>query len=148
MMKATGIRRGLGLLAVVVAVAAIAAGVLRYGYMQALDGLSQRGEADLALASDRLTGQVQRYRDLAVLMATHPALDAPGTGEADAVLLHAADRTSVLNILSVDMSGEVQGEPLTYIGFGQDAASETTDTLACYLVLNSVYGVYEAELSS
>lgn len=108
MMKATGIRRGLGLLAVVVAVAAIAAGVLRYGYMQALDGLSQRGEADLALASDRLTGQVQRYRDLAVLMATHPALDAPGTGEADAVLLHAADRTSVLNILSVDMSGEVR----------------------------------------
>lgn len=98
----------MGLLAVVVAVAALAAGVWRYGYMQALDGLARRGEADLALASDRLTGQVQRYRDLAVLMAVHPALDTPGSARADAVLLHAADRTSVLNILAVDRTGTVR----------------------------------------
>ena len=82
MMKATGIRRGLGLLAVVVAVAAIAAGVLRYGYMQALDGLSQRGEADLALASDRLTGQVQRYRDLENVRRGFPGREIlPGEGD-------------------------------------------------------------------
>jgi len=108
MTRGTGIRRGVGLLAVVVAVAALAAGVWRYGYVQALDGLARRGEADLALASDRLTGQLQRYRDLAVLMAVHPALDAPEAARADEVLLHAADRTSVLNILSVDMSGAVR----------------------------------------
>ncbi len=95
----------MAILAVIAAVAAMAAGVWRYGYVQALDGLARRGEADLALASDRLTGQLQRYRDLAVLMAVHPDLDDP---RADEVLIHAADRTSVLNILYTDAKGRVQ----------------------------------------
>ncbi|OWU84434.1 C4-dicarboxylate ABC transporter [Oceanicola sp. 22II-s10i] len=101
--KAT--RRAGAVLAVVAAVALVAAGVWRYGYDQALDGLARRGEADLALASDRLTGQLQRYRDLAVLMAVHPELTGP---RADEVLQHAADRTSVLNIFYLDGRGRVQ----------------------------------------
>ena len=41
-------------------VIAVAGGVWRYGYVQVLSQLSRQGEADLALASDRLTGQLQR----------------------------------------------------------------------------------------
>ncbi|WP_375689567.1 sensor histidine kinase [Pseudooceanicola sp. LIPI14-2-Ac024] len=108
MSRGTVIRRGFGALAVLAAVGALAAGVWRFGYLQALDGLAQRGEADLALAADRLTGQLQRYRDLAVLMAVHPALEAPEVARADRVLLHAADRTSVLNVISLGMDGTVQ----------------------------------------
>ncbi|MDF1853844.1 MAG: ATP-binding protein [Pseudooceanicola sp.] len=92
------------MLAVLAAVAAIAAGVWRYGFVQALDGLARRGEADLTLAADRLTGQLQRYRDLAVLIAVHPGLDG---ADPDAVLLHAADRTSVLNIMLVGAQGQI-----------------------------------------
>ena len=56
------------------AVGAVAGGVWRYGYLQALDQLARQGASDLALASDRLTGQLQRYRELAVLVADHPQI--------------------------------------------------------------------------
>ena len=59
--------------AFLLAVAAVSAGVWRYGYLQALDQLARRGDADLALASDRLSTQLQVYRELAVLMADHPS---------------------------------------------------------------------------
>ena len=49
-------------------------GVGRAGFRQALSPLQERGEADLALTVDRLTGQMQRYQALAVLMTSHPAL--------------------------------------------------------------------------
>lgn len=64
-----------------------------------LDRLQERGRADLSLASDRLTGQLQRYRELAVFLADHPtlmslALARSGDGTAaNALLLAAADRT-------------------------------------------------------
>jgi two-component system, NtrC family, C4-dicarboxylate transport sensor histidine kinase DctB len=64
-----------------------------------LDRLHERGLADLSLASDRLTGQLQRYRELAVFLADHPTLMSlalAGSGDgaaANALLLAAADRT-------------------------------------------------------
>ena len=123
-MERRGVRRGLGLLAALGCVAALAAAVWSYGYGQALSRLAQRGEADLALAADRLTGQLQRYRDLAVLMAAHPALAEDGAA-GDATLLHAADRTSVLNIVYLDAEGGVQAsahypQPAIVASLGQE----------------------------
>ena len=75
------IRRLTIVLAFLAAVGAVAGGVWRYGYLQALDQLARQGASDLALASDRLTGQLQRYRELAVLVADHPQIGAVLAGE-------------------------------------------------------------------
>ncbi|MEM6374042.1 MAG: sensor histidine kinase, partial [Pseudomonadota bacterium] len=85
------LRRTLVVTGFVALVAAAAAGVWRYGYFQALDQLARQGRSDLALASDRLTGQLQRYRELAVLVADHPQVGAVLAGavaaDIDALLL-------------------------------------------------------------
>ena len=57
------------IIAFLAAVAALSFGVGWFGYQSALDQLEQRGRSDLALASDRLTGELSRYRELAVLLA-------------------------------------------------------------------------------
>ncbi len=92
-------------------VALISFGVWRYGYLQALDQLSSQGRADLALASDRLVGQLERYRELAVLMADHPAvadLAQQGKAEtADALFLEVADKTGALDVMFVALDGRV-----------------------------------------
>jgi len=109
----TWVRHRFAILALfVVFLTAITAGVWRAGYGQALDQLAQRGAADLALASDRLTAQLQRYQELAVLMAGHPILEAlpkDGTraGEATSLLLEAADKTAALDLAYVDINGRV-----------------------------------------
>jgi two-component system C4-dicarboxylate transport sensor histidine kinase DctB len=87
-----------------VAVAAVTAALWSYGYRQALDQLAQRGRADLALAADRLTGQLQRYQQLAVVMADHPGLTAQ---DPRGLLLEAADKTGALDVLLVDVAGRV-----------------------------------------
>ncbi|MGI3168347.1 sensor histidine kinase [Pseudooceanicola sp. C21-150M6] len=101
-----------GYLAVVLA---LAAGVWRMGYLRALEPLRDRGLSDLALTVDRLTGQLQRYQDLAVMMALHPALaalaespDSPADqSQATGVLVAAADRTTALTLAFVDRQGRV-----------------------------------------
>ena len=94
------------------AVAALAGGVWRYGYLQALEQLARRAEADLALASDRLSTQLKVYQELAVLMSDHPALGSLGGPEArarvQALLLEVADKTSALDVLFADADGVVQ----------------------------------------
>lgn len=93
------------------AVAALSTVVWRVGYEQALDQLARRGEADLALASAGLSAQLQNFRELAVLMADHPALDdldsGPGRARAGAVLLAVADKTSAHEIMYVAANGRV-----------------------------------------
>ncbi|MCE8519446.1 sensor histidine kinase [Ruegeria pomeroyi] len=93
------------------AVAVLATGVWSYGYRQALGQLAQRAEADLELASDRLTAQLQRYQETAVLLADHPALGNLGaeTGrqQAQSLFLDVADKTSALEILYADTRGRV-----------------------------------------
>jgi two-component system C4-dicarboxylate transport sensor histidine kinase DctB len=94
--------------AFLVAVAALSAGVGWVGYMSALDQLEQRGQSDLALASDRLTGELLRYRELAVLMADHPTVAATVNGDATGVaelLRQTADKTGSLDILVVSAAG-------------------------------------------
>lgn len=92
-------------------VAGFAAAVWSFGYRAALDPLARRGQADLALAADRLTGELQRFRELAVLMADHPTLTALVDGkvpvpEAEVLLRQVADKTGSLDILLVDATGQ------------------------------------------
>ena len=47
-------------------VGGFAAGVWRAGFTAALEPLARRGQADLALAADRLTGELLRFKELAV----------------------------------------------------------------------------------
>ncbi|GGH20253.1 two-component system, NtrC family, C4-dicarboxylate transport sensor histidine kinase DctB [Cribrihabitans marinus] len=95
----------------VLAVGLLAAAVWSYGYRQALGQLERRAAADLELASDRLSAQLQRYQDTAVLLADHPALDrlddAAGLARARALLLEAADKTSALDVMYADRDGTV-----------------------------------------
>ncbi|WP_422050901.1 ATP-binding protein [Shimia sp.] len=95
-------------------VLAVAGGVWRYGYGQALEQLARRGEADLALGADRLTAQLKRYQELAVLMAEHPTLLALANNPAittaqrgHALLLEAADKTAALDLIYARADGTI-----------------------------------------
>ncbi|WP_136637338.1 sensor histidine kinase [Pseudooceanicola onchidii] len=110
------LRRRAAIIAIYLAVTlALVWGVHAASYRQALSPLRERGEADLALTVDRLTSQMQRYQDLAVLMAAHPALRnlarQPASTElreaASDLLLNAADRTTALNIAYLSPTGEL-----------------------------------------
>jgi two-component system C4-dicarboxylate transport sensor histidine kinase DctB len=102
-------QRAVIVLAFCLVVALLATGVWRYAYRQGLDQLAARGQADLALAGDRLVSQLQRYRDLAVTLADHPsvegALSGAAPGPVAAELLQVADRSAALDILVVDREG-------------------------------------------
>ncbi|PWE32580.1 C4-dicarboxylate ABC transporter [Maritimibacter sp. 55A14] len=94
------------------AVALFSGAVWWLGYGAALDQLRDRGRADLSLAADRLVGEVQKYRELAVVMAEHPTLNAllggaPVSGEAARILRRAADRTGARDIVLVARDGRV-----------------------------------------
>jgi two-component system C4-dicarboxylate transport sensor histidine kinase DctB len=110
-MKPSGIRRVAAIVLFLAVVAGFAAAVWSFGYRAALDPLARRGQADLALAADRLTGELQRFRELAVLMADHPTLTALVDGkvpvpEAEVLLRQVADKTGSLDILLVDATGQ------------------------------------------
>ena len=104
-------RRGLGIALYLICVALLAGGVWRYATHQGMTQLSARANADLALASDRLVGQLQRYRDLAVVMADHPqvarVLQGTVRPEDGALLRGVADRASALDVMVVDRTGRV-----------------------------------------
>ncbi|WP_276149907.1 MULTISPECIES: ATP-binding protein [unclassified Sulfitobacter] len=104
-------QRALLVLAFLAIVLVLAAGVWRYAYDQGLDQLAARGQADLALAGDRLVGQLQRYRDLAVLMADHPVIGTAarfgGTDGTRDVLVEVADQSAALDVLVLSAQGRV-----------------------------------------
>ena len=93
-------------------VATTAGGAGWFAFSTALSRLALRGQADLSLASDRLVGQLQRFRQVAVLMADHPDLVAltKGQGEVgkiDDLLLAIADKTGSYHIMLASGQGEV-----------------------------------------
>jgi len=119
-MKDGFVRRGIVVLLFLCAVLGVAAGVWRSGTRQALDQLSLQAYSDLALASDRLVGQLQRYRDLAVLMASHPQIAEAlrrAPSEADVALLQeVADKSAALDVLVLDVTGRVRLAAMTSPG--------------------------------
>lgn len=105
-------RRLASLMLFLLAGAAIAGGVWWYSLTEALARLEDRGRADLSLAADRLTGELQQYRELAVLLADHPTLAAllrgeVSTEEAGRLLLRTADKMGTLNIHVSNANGRV-----------------------------------------
>jgi two-component system C4-dicarboxylate transport sensor histidine kinase DctB len=97
-------------IAFVVMTATVCAGVWSFGYGAAVDQLEKRGRADLALAASRLTGELQRFRSLAVLTADRPEigaiLDGRHTGSVRTLLREMADKTGSLDILIIDKMGQ------------------------------------------
>ncbi|MGV6811451.1 MAG: sensor histidine kinase [Brevirhabdus sp.] len=128
------------------AVSLFSGGVWWVGYGQALDRVAERARADLSLAADRLVGQLQRFREIAVLMADHPDLVALIEGQgsraaADALLLRTADMTGWLQIDLVDAAGRHLA--------GSGAASGHDHADAPYLkrALQGALGAYNAQQS-
>ena len=135
-------RAGIGLI-FLAAVGAMTAGVFSYGYGQALDQLAQRGRADLALAADRLTGQLRRFQEIAVLLAPHPVLAADDREAADALLLAASDKSAALNIFYVDRDGRVLARA-NESGVAEVATGRWIER-AMHGALGSGHGLYGAE---
>jgi len=121
----------------------LAAGVWSYGYRQALSQLSEKAEADLELAADRLSTQMQVYQELAVLMANHPVLQALDTPTqrraAQAVLLDVADKTAAVNVMYLDRTGRVlaAAQPVTR----RDLSAHPAFIRATQGALGSAHGV-------
>ena len=100
------------IVAFLAAVALVCGAVWRMAYVAALEPLERRAEADLRLAADRLTADLQRYKELAVLLADHPAVlgligGTAGREEAQALLRGRADLTGSRDILVLDAAGRV-----------------------------------------
>lgn len=110
----TGRIFALGLFLLLVVGGAVTAGWVAYS--AALTQLASRGQGDLSLASDRLVAQLQRFRQVAVLMADHPALVGLATtqtvgqdagDDVAALLLATADKTGAFEILLAGRGGEI-----------------------------------------
>lgn len=110
-MKVFQRHRGWIVLGFALALAVLTAMVWSYGYRQALDGLARQGEADLELASDRVSTQLQLYQEMAVLMAQHPALErlesVSGRLAAARLLRQVADKTAALDVFYANTDGTV-----------------------------------------
>ncbi|MEO9863409.1 MAG: ATP-binding protein [Yoonia sp.] len=102
--------RSILMLAFMAMTAIVCGGVWSFGYGAAVDQLEKRGRADLALAASRLTGELQRFRSLAVLTADRPEIMAILQGisspQVSGLLREMADKTGSLDILIVGVAGE------------------------------------------
>ena len=107
-MAGTLSQRALVIVLYLIAVALVAAGVWWFAFAAALTQLDERGRADLALTSDRLSSQLQRFREVSVLLSDHPTLVPLVLGQggdqssASGLLLGMADKTGSLNIQLFD----------------------------------------------
>ncbi|WP_170412781.1 sensor histidine kinase [Ruegeria atlantica] len=128
------------------AVGLLTAGVWSYGYRQALLQLSEKAEADLELAADRLSTQMQVYQELAVLMATHPVLrdlETPAQQRtARAILLDVADKTSAVNMVYLDRTGRVLAAAQPVVR--PDMADHPAFQRAMQGAMGSAHGVAES----
>ena len=93
--------------------AVVTGGAWWLAFSDSLTRLEDRGRADLALAGDRLTAQLQRYREMAVMMADHPlvqdALASGATpGKLHLLLQHTADFTGSDEILLASKDGRIE----------------------------------------
>ncbi|GGE49919.1 sensor histidine kinase [Actibacterium pelagium] len=113
----------------VVLLALFSAGVWVFAYRNAVDQISQRADLDLVLASDRLTGHLMRYRELAVVLSRHPVLIAQLEGndlaqETELLLRSMADMTGAFAIKLVDTNGNVL--PETEVSDPEETALDPT----------------------
>ncbi len=125
------------------AVALLSTGVWSYGYRQALSQLSEKAEADLELASDRLSTQLQVYQELAVLMTGHPHLrnlqSSDDPSRARALLLEVADKTAAVDVLYADPTGRVLAAAHDVVG--GSVAGQPAFERAMHGALGSEHGI-------
>lgn len=104
-------RRLLLVAAFLVAVAGFSAAIGRYGWHQGLHQTADRGRADLLLATDRLSGQLQLFQQLAVVTADHPnvtrVLMQGVDGDLTLMLQRLADKTGALEVAVIRPDGTV-----------------------------------------
>ena len=123
-------RRLLAVFGFIVAVSVFAGGVWWFAYTSGLQQVADRGRADLSSAAERLVGQLERFRQVAVLMADHPILVALAQGEgvrddASALLLQTADQSGSLEISFLSRSGWVlASSDSTAIGLNLSTTAE------------------------
>ncbi len=91
-----------------------ATGIGWWGYQKALNSLAKRGQTELSLAVDGLQGHIQKFRQLSVVMADHPALidlvTDGGTGiraKTESLLLETADKTGSQEIFVLSADGRL-----------------------------------------
>ncbi|KUP92247.1 sensor histidine kinase [Tritonibacter horizontis] len=98
-------------LGVAFAIVGLSVAVWWSGYRQALTALGDRSASDLALASDRVSTQLQIYREQAVLTVDHPVFQTldnrVGRRLATQMLREQADKTGALDVFYADASGQV-----------------------------------------
>ncbi len=127
-------------------VGVLSSAVWSYGYRQAVFQLSEKAEADLDLAADRLTTQLQVYQELAVLMASHPVLEdlntLSGRATAQALLLEVADKTAAVDVLYADRSGTVLAS--AHEGVAVSVQDNPAFTRAMQGALGSAHGILPA----
>ena len=106
------LRRVFAIVGFLLAVTLFAGGVWWFSYTSALEQVAERGRANLNSASDRLVGQLQRFRQVAVQLADHPLMVAVARGEgniraAEALMLRTADQSGSLEITFLSQRGVV-----------------------------------------
>ncbi len=82
-------------------------------YTRAVDRINERAEADLTLAADRLTRELQHFAEHAVLISDRPELrrlaeapeDRSNAADVDALLLDVSDKTRARNIVAFSTDG-------------------------------------------
>lgn len=108
-----------------------------------MEQLTARGEADLRLASDRLSAALVQYREVAVLAAAHPqvvglarssavgAMPVPeASSDVSLVLRWMADRAGAAQMLLVDPQGRVLAGPVPGDAFAVPTRLADTPDLA------------------
>ncbi|UZD89563.1 sensor histidine kinase [Cognatishimia activa] len=88
-------------------VLSLTAAVWVYSAVQSIDELERRGEVDLALASDRLVGNLTGFRQLAVTLAADPRIVESDTSNSELIdiLRRATDISGALDFVLLDRGG-------------------------------------------
>ena len=105
-------RRSLTIILFLLAVAIFSGAIWNIGYRTALTGVADQGRVYLQSASDRLVGQLERFRQLADLIAHHPEAIAVTSGEIPPVdilplFTRSADSTGALEVGLLDADGRL-----------------------------------------
>lgn len=102
-----GMRRPWLAILFLLGVLALTAAVWVYTAVQSIDELERRGEADLALAADRLVGNLIGFRQLAVTLAADPRMAQAETSKTELVdiLRRATDISGALDFVLLDRGG-------------------------------------------
>ncbi len=138
-------RRLLIIAAFLLSVAVVMGGVWWVTYVNALGQVADRGRADLGSASERLVGQLQRFRQVAVQLADHPALLALEAEPTRRLLLSTADQSGSLDISFINAQGRIEASSNPSL-IGVNKAADAEFSRAMTGALGTANGLTEGGL--